>query len=352
MARIFSLLAAATIPFQAIGFLTRGLGSNLQINSGITVRSFSALNSQGFSVCNVRASYLKLQAAESSSSSEAKEETKPTGHSPPAGHGVPEQEISEEAQAIQMKIREHQQSAARISKPEEVRTLVEYSTGFGVMSTISKDFGFPAGSVVGFALDEGLPFFVFSGMSQHTQDILVDPRFSLTITSKDFKGAQDGRTSLMGEIEKVPQEDVERLKELYLKKHPDAFWVNFGDFNYFRMKELKDIRFVGGFAIAGGCTPEEYLKAQPDPVAAYSSHVIGHMNEDHADATAAMVKHYICGCDVENAEIVSMDSLGMSVKVTIMGDTGKLRLPFIRKVEDRKDLKNIIVEMTQASAEA
>jgi len=280
------------------------------------------------------------------------ENDKPTGHSPPAGHGVPQQEVSPEAQALQQRIGEHQKGAARLSKPEEVRTLAEYSTGFGVMSTISKDFGFPAGSVVGFALDAGLPFFVFSGMSQHTQDLLVDPRCSLTVTSKDFKGAPDGRVSLMGTVEKAPAGEVDRLKEAYLAKHPGAFWVNFGDFNWFRMKEIIDIRFVGGFAMAGGCTPEEYLAAQPDPVAAYSSHVIGHMNDDHADATAAMVSHYITGCKVENAEIVSMDSLGMSVKVTVMGDTGKLRLPFTRRVEDRKDLKNIIVEMTKASAPA
>ncbi|CAM9451191.1 unnamed protein product [Heterosigma akashiwo] len=170
------------------------------------------------------------------------ENDKPTGHSPPAGHGVPQQEVSPEAQALQQRIGEHQKGAARLSKPEEVRTLAEYSTGFGVMSTISKDFGFPAGSVVGFALDAGLPFFVFSGMSQHTQDLLVDPRCSLTVTSKDFKGAPDGRVSLMGTVEKAPAGEVDRLKEAYLAKHPGAFWVNFGDFNWFRMKEIVDIR--------------------------------------------------------------------------------------------------------------
>jgi len=268
------------------------------------------------------------------------------------GHQVDRPELTKEAQELQLRVSEHQKNAARLSKPEEVRTLIEYSTGFGVMSTISREFGYPAGSVVGFALDQGLPFFSFSGMSQHTQDVLKDPRFSLTVTSKDFKGAQDGRASLMGDIELVSKDEVPRLREMYLKKHPAAFWVNFGDFNFFRMKKLIDIRFVGGFAMAGGCTPEEYLAAEADPVAAYGSHVIGHMNADHADSTAAMIKHYITGCDVESAEIVSIDSLGMSVKLSVLGDTGKLRLPFIRKVQDRKDLKDIIVEMTQASSKA
>ena len=40
-------------------------------------------------------------------------------------------------------------------------------------------------------------------------------------------------------------------------------------------------------------TSEEYAAAQPDPIAPFSAPVAGHMNDDHADATAAMIKHYV-----------------------------------------------------------
>merc|ERR1712127_236495 len=111
----------------------------------------------------------------------------------------------------------------------DVRTLVKYNHGFAVMSTNSKaNPGFPGGSVVGFAPDErGRPLFAFSGMSSHTQDILKDPKCSLTIASKQFKGAADGRVNLMGQVKLVPKEDRDALKPLYLKNHPDAFWVDF-----------------------------------------------------------------------------------------------------------------------------
>ena len=94
------------------------------------------------------------------------------------------------------------------------------------MSTNSKaNPGYPGGSVVGFAPDEeGRPLFVFSGMSTHTQDILADPRCSVTIASKEFKGAADGRVNLMGEVTLLKNEEKDAAKACYLAKHPGAFW--------------------------------------------------------------------------------------------------------------------------------
>merc|ERR1711912_113179 len=97
--------------------------------------------------------------------------------------------------AIITKYREHQQNAARLSNAVEVRSLIEYSNGYGVLSTNSKQYeGYPTGSVVGFALDdEGYPFMVFSSMSAHTTDVINDGKVSLTVLANDFKGAAEGR---------------------------------------------------------------------------------------------------------------------------------------------------------------
>ena len=227
--------------------------------------------------------------------------------------------------------------------------------------------GFPGGSVVGFAPDdEGRPLFVFSGMSSHTQDLLVDPKCSVTIAAKEFKGAADGRVNLMGVCQRIKDKDeVAKAKEIYLKKHPGAFWVDFGDFFWYRL-EVKAIRFVGGFAPAGTVTPEEYKAAEPDPIMAFGGHVAQHMNEDHMDSTIAMVEHYVPGLKAEGyvkeAIITSVDSLGMFVKVSRDPENNaqlpgqpqqfKLRLPFPRKVTERKDVKTVIVEMTQESSAA
>jgi hypothetical protein len=134
--------------------------------------------------------------------------------------------------------------------------------------------------------------------------------------------------------------------------------VDFGDFNWFRMDEITDIRFVGGFARAGSITPEQYFASQPDPIAAFGPAIANHMNEDHMDSTIAMVAHAIPGLDVSEAVITSVDSLGMYVKCTRTPRASdqpqqfKIRLPFPRKADGRKEVKDIIVEMTRSASKS
>lgn len=154
---------------------------------------------------------------------------------------------------------------------------------------------------------------------------------------------------------KLPRDEIEAAKATYRKKHPGAFWIDFGDFNWFRM-EIQDIRFVGGFARAGSITPEEYTNAKPDPISEFGAAIASHMNEDHQSATIAMISHYIPGMDVTEAIITSVDALGMYVKVkrtpraSDQPQQFKLRLPFPSPAVDRKDVKNLIVQMTQEAA--
>jgi len=145
-------------------------------------------------------------------------------------------DIDPEELVVQERLNSHQQAVPRLSFPAAVRSLVEYQHGFAVLSTHSKAHAdYPGGSVVGFSVDEtGRPVFVFSGMSSHTQDVLVNPKCSLTVAAMDFKGAADGRVNLLGTMVKVPPNEIDVCRENYMKKHPGAFWTSFGDFNWFR----------------------------------------------------------------------------------------------------------------------
>jgi Protein of unknown function (DUF2470) len=128
--------------------------------------------------------------------------------------------------------------------------------------------------------------------------------------------------------------------------------IIYRDFSYFEMTDIKAVRFVGGFAMAGSVTPTDYEAASPDPISAFAAPVMKHMNEDHADSTIAMIKHYV-GVPCSEAQIVGLDSLGMLVKAKLaIGDGGysKIRVPFTRKVTDRKGVKEMLVEMTKASS--
>jgi putative heme iron utilization protein len=275
-------------------------------------------------------------------------------------------ELSPAEQAKMEAYGAHQQSAPKLDWATDVRTLVQYNHGFAVLSTHSKsDPDYPGGSVVGFAPDaDGRPIFIFSGMSTHTQDILANPHCSLTVAAKDFKGAADGRVNLMGRAALIKDAaEKEAAKAIYLAKHPGAFWVDFGDFNWFKMSVDK-VRFVGGFARAGSVTALEYVSAQPDVIAEFGPHIAQHMNDDHMSATIQIVQGVVPGmeADPENpmteAIITSVDSLGLYVKVTrekpvkFLPKQFKLRVPFPRPAADRKDVKLMIMELTNNAAAA
>ncbi|PSC75188.1 FMN-binding split barrel [Micractinium conductrix] len=272
------------------------------------------------------------------------------------GHQVPKNSAANlEAQDPEiLAYREHQATAARITLAEEARTLVSLGK-FGVLATQGRGEleGFPSGSVVEYAADEqGRPIFAFSTMSPHTADVKKEPRCSLTIMAQPFRGIADGRVNLLGRMKQITDEaEKAAAKQAYLQSHPNSFWVEFGDFSFFRLDEIVLARLVAGFARAGKVTAEEYAEAQPDPIAPFSAPVAGHMNDDHADATAAMIKHYV-GITVSKATILNVDRLGMSVACDRGKDQLKVRLPFPRAATDRKSIKDLIVEMTRASAAA
>merc|ERR1711957_994895 len=160
-----------------------------------------------------------------------------------------------------------------------------------------------------------------------------------------------------GLTSRVPSEDVEAVKELYMAKHPGAFWAGFGDFKWYRM-DVENVNFVGGFARAGAVSAEDYREAEPDSISEIGMQVASHMNEDHQSSTIAMIEQQIPGLGVSEALITSVDSLGMSVKVARTPQAGdqpqqfKLRLSFPRPAADRKDVKGLIVQMSKEAAMA
>ena len=278
-----------------------------------------------------------------------KEQTQSAGHSVPQTNVVAEGAQDPEILAFQT----HQASVPRLTLAEEARTLISNGK-FGVISTISskEPVGFPSGSVVEFAADaSGRPIFSFSSLSPHTGDVRADGRCSLTVMADGFRGLSDARVNIIGRISPVDASEIAAAKELYLTKHPQSFWVEFGDFTWFRVDEILSARLVGGFARAGKVSGADYTAASVDPVAAFSAPVCGHMNADHSESTVAMIKHYV-GISVEKASMLSLDRLGVNVACERQGEKFKCRLPFPRPAEDRKSIKEVIVEMTRAAAAA
>ncbi|KAM1547128.1 hypothetical protein ACFX14_008515 [Malus domestica] len=248
-------------------------------------------------------------------------------------------------------IQSHQEKAARLPPVEEIRTLIDRSVR-GTLSTFSqKHEDHPSGSMVDFACDaDGSPILAISSLAVHTKDLAINPKCSLLV-AKDPEDRTDLVVTLHGDAIPVSEMDQAAIRTAYLAKHPNAFSVDFGDFQFMRI-EPKVVRYVSGVATAllgsGEFGSEEYKAAKVDPIAQFSKPVASHMNRDHADDTKAIVQHST-SIPVDSAYMLDLDSLGFNVKVGYQGDNFKLRIPFPRRAEDRKDVKTLVVEMLQAA---
>ncbi|XP_050115625.1 uncharacterized protein LOC126593568 [Malus sylvestris] len=246
-------------------------------------------------------------------------------------------------------IQSHQEKAARLPPVEEIRTLLDRSVR-GTLSTFSqKHEGHPSGSMVDFACDaDGSPILAISSLAVHTKDLAINPECSLLV-AKDPEDRTDLVVTLHGDAIPVSEMDQPAIRTAYLAKHPNAFSVDFGDFQFMRI-EPKVVRYVSGVATAllgsGEFGSEEYKAAKVDPIAQFSKPVANlktiasqsHMNRDHADDTKAIVQHST-SIPVDSAYMLDLDSLGFNVKVGYQGDNFKLRIPFPRRAEDRKFCK-------------
>jgi len=240
----------------------------------------------------------------------------------------------------------------RPSHAEESRTLIELAKTCFVATASAELDGHPFGSMVDLACDEqGRPIFVISTLSGHTKDLAKDMRCSVTVQQPAFAGIQDGRVTVVGNVTKVKDAEVAQTKEIFMKKHPEAFWAEFADFSVWRMDEILKVRYVGGFGRAGSVSAERYAEASPDPVAAFTPMIAGHMNADHKDAIVAMLDHY-GSLKVDDAQIVYLDKMGMDIAVKQGEESWKQRLPFVSPALDRKSVKDVMVEMTKTAAKA
>ncbi|XP_043691568.1 uncharacterized protein LOC122642205 [Telopea speciosissima] len=269
--------------------------------------------------------------------------------SPPAQTLSSRDESSDDT--VYKMIQAHQEATARLPPIEEVRTVLDRSVR-GVLSTFSQKYeGYTSGSMVDYACDQdGIPILAISSLAVHTKDLLANPKCSLLV-ARDPEDTTDLVITLHGDATDVTEQDREAVRAAYLIRHPSAFWVDSGDFQFMRI-EPKFVRYVSGVATAllgsGEFNKEDYKAAKVDPIAQFSNPVALHMNKDHAEDTKVIVQHSTA-IQVDHASMLDLDSLGFNVKAVYQGNTFKLRIPFPRRAEDRKDVRTLVVEMFQTA---
>ncbi|GMH43475.1 hypothetical protein BSKO_11397 [Bryopsis sp. KO-2023] len=270
---------------------------------------------------------------------------------------APVEETKQPSKATSYETR--QNKALRISNAELCRSLMD-RTSSGVLGNISNKKpteGFPTVSYVEFLTDDkGRPLFGFSTMSPRTREILEDGRCSLLAMEDASMDNWDEKLAMTGTVKKLEGEEAEEAKAFYLTKHPDAFWLNFGDISLYRMDDLVSLYYTVNIRIGLGrarnVAVSDYLNASVDPVSKYSQPICKHMNEDHPDSVLAMVNHF-SGIKVESAKMLRIDRLGCEfICSSANNPTIPCRLVYPRPAETRKEVREVVVEMTKEAAAA
>lgn len=221
-------------------------------------------------------------------------------------------------------------AAPEPTRSERARTLL-HATKTGSLATISVDFpGYPFGSVVTYALDElGRPLLLLSDLAEHTRNLQADSRASLMATEDDRPGdvLALGRVTLIGDLSAVPAEELDSVRETYLAVHPKALYIDFDDFNLYRL-DVSSVRYVGGFGHMSWVDADEYSTAQPDPLRSDQTSILEHMNTDHADSLVVYAKAFGGVPDATGATMLNCDRYGFDLLIEAPSGKQAVRIPF------------------------
>lgn len=234
---------------------------------------------------------------------------------------------------------------------EKARTLLHLGRVAALATQSRRAAGFPFASVAPYGLDgSGRPSFLISTMAMHTQNLLADERASILVTQPEWGGdpLAGARVTLLGEVRRAPESDLEELRSDYLARHESArYWVDFRDFAFYRM-EVADLYWVGGFGSMGWVEAADYGAAQIDALAEAAAGILAHMNEDHGDALRLYCQAF-AGVAADEATMIAVDRLGFRVRARCGGEVKGLRLNFPRPVLSATEARTVLVEMVRAA---
>ncbi|KAL0857141.1 hypothetical protein Bca101_062295 [Brassica carinata] len=148
-----------------------------------------------------------------------------------------------------------------------VRNLLEQARFAHLCTVMSKMHhrreGYPFGSLVDFAPDRmGHPLFLFSPLAIHTRNLLAEPRCSLVVQMPGWSGLSNARVTLFGDVYPLSQDEQEWAQKQYSAKHHHGPSEQCGNFHYFRMHNISDIYFIGGFGTVAWVDVKEYEALQ------------------------------------------------------------------------------------------
>lgn len=199
-----------------------------------------------------------------------------------------------------------------------VRNLMEQARFAHLCSVMSRMHhrreGYPFGSLVDFAPDSmGHPIFSFSPLAIHTRNLLADPRCTLVVQIPGWSGLSNARVTIFGDVYPLPEDQQEWAHKQYIAKHQQGPSQQWGNFYYFRMQNISDIYFIGGFGTVAWVDVKEYETLQPDKIAVDGGEQ--YLKELNAIFSKPLKKLLSNEIEVDDAALISIDSKGTDIRV-------------------------------------
>lgn len=198
----------------------------------------------------------------------------------------------------------------------------------------------PYASLVLVAVDHDLsPILLLSDLAEHTKAIAADSRVSLLF---DGTGGLDQpltgpRVTLLGRAARTTDE---RLGQRFLCRHPDAaMYAGFKDFHFYRVA-LERAHLVAGFGKIRWLEAAELLPVESPGLAESEAGIVGHMNEDHADALQLYAEKLL-GLSAGDWRMTGIDAEGIDLR-----RRGQVaRLPFDAPLATAAEARKVLVSL-------
>lgn len=218
------------------------------------------------------------------------------------------------------------------------------ATALPVTGAALGESAWPYVSLVLVAVDHDLsPILLMSDLAEHSRAVASDPRVSLLFdgTGGLVRPLAGPRVSLLGRAAKT---DDERVKRRFLRRHQDAeTYAGFRDFNFYKVTPER-AHLVGGFGRIRWIDAAELLVAAPLPDLVESEEgIVGHMNEDHADAVQLYAAKLL-GLPGTGWTMTGIDAEGIDLKLAGQAARVTFEVPLTAASQARKTLVSLVAK--------
>ncbi|MBF6353924.1 DUF2470 domain-containing protein [Nocardia higoensis] len=241
---------------------------------------------------------------------------------------------------------------ARPSPAEEARTVVA-STNIATLASLSQD-GAPWASFVTYGELNGQPVLCVSRMAEHGRNLAADARASLSVVAPDAPSdpLAGTRVTLAGVVQRPEGEEAEQARAAHLAAVPAAeHYIDYSDFTLWVLR-VRRVRWVGGYGRMDSASAEQYAAAQPDRIAPNAARAVAHLNDDHADALAAMARVLGGYPDATTALCERADRYGLDLRVQTPRGVARTRVGYGEPIEEIGELRAATVELTRRARSA